>query len=301
MSSSLQIKDLCFSYQKNLVLNGVNLEIPQGEIFVLLGASGCGKSTLLNLLAGFLQPREGSIVLGDKTLCTSENSLSPQEREIGIVFQDFALFPHLSVEKNVEFGWKESSQKSVQEWIASVGLSGLENRAIDQLSGGQKQRVALARTLANDPTLILLDEPLSSLDPALRKDLATELKSLLKSSGKTCIVVTHDPDEAFYLGDRLGVMESGKLLQVGTPEELWTKPISPGISQLLSNGFFHQGKFIAVSELTLSEEGPFEMEFLEQSFENGHWVWVCRELSSGQLLRIPSEGVPPKKTSLRYR
>jgi len=207
-------------------LDSVDLDIREGEFFTLLGPSGCGKTTLLRLLAGFEQPTEGAIRLHGRDLA----GLPPFRRAVNTVFQNYALFPHMTVAGNIAFGlemqgWTRARIAGrVEEMLALVKLGGYGGRRPAQLSGGQQQRVALARALANQPEVLLLDEPLSALDLKLRKEMQIELKRLQLETGITFVFVTHDQEEALTMSDRLAVMQDGQLLQVGTPAEIYERP-----------------------------------------------------------------------------
>ncbi|HET9161387.1 MAG TPA: ABC transporter ATP-binding protein [Caulobacteraceae bacterium] len=209
-------------------VDGVSLDIAAGEFFALLGPSGCGKTTLMRLLAGFETPHEGRVMLAGEDLTDTP----PHRRALNMMFQSYALFPHLSVAQNVAFGLKmEGLGKAeiaarVEEMLTLVRLEGLGGRRPDQLSGGQKQRVALARALAKRPKVLLLDEPLAALDRKLREETRFELKALQQRLGAAFVIVTHDQDEAMALSDRMAVMDGGRIVQVGTPREVYERPVS---------------------------------------------------------------------------
>lgn len=224
----------------------VTLALQQGDLLGLLGPSGCGKTTLLRIVAGFEQPQFGLVELAGRPVAGGGYWVPPERRDTGMVFQDYALFPHLTVAENVGFGLKQSGvpnkkiilKKRIQEAIALVGLSGLEKRYPHELSGGQQQRVALARALAPQPSLILLDEPLSNLDVQERLRLRQEVRSILKETGTSAIFVTHDQEEALSISDRVGVMRGGRLEQLGTPEEIYTYPTSRFVAEFVTQANF---------------------------------------------------------------
>jgi iron(III) transport system ATP-binding protein len=205
-------------------VDGVDLNVADGHLLSLVGPSGCGKTTLLRLIAGFETPDAGEIELDGRRLCGPGTFVPPEKRKISLVFQDFALFPHMNVAANISFGLPKEADKKrrVGELLDLVGLQGLESRMPHQLSGGQQQRVALARALAAEPKLILLDEPFSNLDPSVRARVRGEVKQLLQTVGITAIFVTHDQEEALSLAEQVGVMIDGHILQVGTPTEVYT-------------------------------------------------------------------------------
>jgi len=222
----LELDSLAKSFGGPGVLEGLDLAIEEGEIVALLGPSGSGKTTLLRLLAGFETLDEGSIRMAGRDL----GALVPARRGVGMVFQHYALFPHMSVGDNVAFGLHgrgltgEASRERVASVLEQVDLGGFEERRVSEISGGQQQRVALARSLAPEPRLLLLDEPLSNLDPELRERTRRRLRKTLRRVGITTVLVTHEQDEAFELGDRVAVLHSGRLEQVGSPEALYRRP-----------------------------------------------------------------------------
>jgi len=227
MSHAVIIKDAVKKYGDFTALKGVSLEIKPGEFFTLLGPSGCGKTTLLRMIAGFNTVEGGSIYFDDKMI----NNLEAHKRDIGMVFQNYAIFPHLTVAENVAYGLKAKKvpkneiNKRVDNALDLVQIKDLKNRKPNELSGGQQQRVALARAFVIEPSVLLMDEPLSNLDAKLRVQMRTIIKKLQRRLGITTIYVTHDQEEALAISDRIAVMESGNIMQVGSPEEIYKKPI----------------------------------------------------------------------------
>lgn len=244
-----------FSQMASPAVADVTLTLNQGELLALLGPSGCGKTTLLRIVAGFERPESGTVKLGERIVASPDRWVPPEQRDTGMVFQDYALFPHLDVAENVAFGLKKrqsrensaSIKERTTEAIALVGLTGLEKRYPHELSGGQQQRVALARALAPQPSLILLDEPLSNLDVQVRLRLRQEVRAILKEIGTSAIFVTHDQEEALAISDKVGVMHKGYLEQLGTPEELYTEPASRFVAKFVTQANFlparRQGQF----------------------------------------------------------
>jgi sulfate/thiosulfate transport system ATP-binding protein len=235
---SIILENLTKRYGNQFVVDDVSLEVTDGELFVLLGASGSGKSTILRMIAGLSTPSSGRILLHERDV----TALTPQERGTGFVFQNYSIFRHMSVSENIEFGLKirkvprpERTQKR-EQLLDLVGLNGLGNRYAHQLSGGQQQRVALARALAYEPNVLLLDEPFGALDVKIRAQLRRSLKGIQRRLGVTAILVTHDQEEAFELADRIGVLERGRLLEVGAGEVLYTQPKSLFAATFLGAG-----------------------------------------------------------------
>lgn len=222
----LSIRNATRAFDDKPVLRGVNLDVDRGEIVCLLGPSGCGKTTLLRIAAGLERADSGDVLLNGQSIIDTP----VHTRDFGLMFQDFALFPHMNVEKNVEFGLRmkgmEASERQTRthEVLALVGLEGFERRDVGQLSGGERQRVALARSLAPNPRLLMLDEPLGSLDAALRERLVVDLRMIIKRVGLTALYVTHDQREAFAIADRIALMNAGQFEQIGAPAEVYRRP-----------------------------------------------------------------------------
>src|SRR5271155_1642386 len=229
----LELRGVSKEFVTHRAVAGVSLAIPRGEFFSLLGPSGCGKTTTLRMIAGFETPTAGEVWLNGARI----DSLAPYERNVNTVFQSYALFPHLTVRGNVEFGLRRKKAdgiaRRVDAVIEQVRLQGKESRMPSELSGGERQRVALARSLVLEPDVLLLDEPLSALDPNLRKQVRAELKNIQRQTGITFMFVTHDQEEALSLSDRLGVMSGGELQQVGTPEDLYLRPQTRFVASFL--------------------------------------------------------------------
>jgi putative spermidine/putrescine transport system ATP-binding protein len=232
---AISIKGLTRTFGDVRAVNGVDLEIYEGEFLTLLGPSGSGKTTVLRMIAGFEKPDSGTILLGDKDVA----QLPPYERDVNTVFQDYALFPHMNVLANIEYGLrvkgvsKDERRSRALEALKQVRLEGYEDRKPSQLSGGQRQRVALARALVNRPAVLLLDEPLGALDLKLREQMQLELKELQREVGITFIFVTHDQEEALTMSDRIAVFSQGQIEQLGTPREIYDNPKSAFVSEFV--------------------------------------------------------------------
>jgi iron(III) transport system ATP-binding protein len=224
-------------------VEAADLCVEGGEFVALLGPSGCGKTTLLRLVAGFEKPDSGEVRLGDRVVADAGMWVEPERRRVGMVFQDYALFPHLTVAENVGFGLPRRERRSrVPIVLALVDLCGLGGRYPHELSGGQQQRVALARALAPNPQLVLLDEPWSNIDPHLRASMRNELAQILRSIGVTVVLVTHDREEAFSLADRIAIMRDGTVVQEGSPEEVYLAPATRWAAEFVGAGNFLPGK-----------------------------------------------------------
>jgi iron(III) transport system ATP-binding protein len=243
----LALDHVSHAYGKQPVVQDLSLALEEGEIGCLLGASGCGKTTVLRLIAGFENPTRGSIRLRDRVVGAPDSHVPPEQRLIGMVFQDYALFPHLSIADNIGFGLREKSalvERRVTELLTIVGLAGLGDKYPHELSGGQQQRVALARALAPRPHLLLLDEPFSNLDVELRERLSLEVRAILKQTGTAAILVTHDQHEAFAVADQVGIMHAGRIEQWDTPYNLYHRPATRHVADFIGQGVFLPGQVI---------------------------------------------------------
>jgi len=247
----IEIKDLFKRYKKVVAVNHVSLEVKQGEMLTLLGPSGCGKTTTLRCIAGLEKPEGGDIIIDGKPML-SQGFVQPSKRGIGMVFQNYAVWPHMKVLQNVVYGLKlqKISKRQIKDMgyqvLDLVGLKGLEERYPSQLSGGQQQRVALARALVRNPKVLLLDEPLSNLDAKLREKMRFEIKSLARRMGITAVYVTHDQAEAMVISDRIAVMDSGNVVQLGTAHEIYEKPSNRFVADFIGTTNFVSGEVVEI-------------------------------------------------------
>lgn len=262
----LSIENLCFSYGSTQIIKNFSIQAEEGSFTTLLGASGCGKTTLLRLVSGFLEPDSGTIKINGKII----NGILPNKRKIGFVFQDYALFPHLTVEQNLFYGLnlkkrtKESKAENknlVLQTAENLGLQNLLSRFPSELSGGQQQRVALGRVLVLQPSLLLMDEPLSSLDTNLRLKVREELKEIQKKLKITTLYVTHDQEEALSLSDEIAVMNDGKLLQHGTPRQIYFEPKDRFTAEFVGRANFLNGKMIRPEWVKISSSNIDSADF----------------------------------------
>ena len=260
MNEFLAFEGVSKSFDDLLAVDGVSLGIEEGEIFALLGPSGCGKTTLLRMLAGFIEPDDGRILIEGKNIA----ALPPEKRPVNTVFQNYALFPHLSLRDNIAFGLKMAGRRAaeidgeVRKMLALVDLEAHADKKPAQISGGQKQRVAIARALINRPRVLLLDEPLAALDLKLRQRLLVELDHLHDEVGITFLYVTHDQTEAMAISDRIGILNRGKLQQVGSPPEIYESPVNSFVAAFIGDTNFVRGEVVEVrdAEYSVVESGP---------------------------------------------
>ena len=306
---STEIRNIVMDFNGFKALNGISLKIQDGEFIAVLGPSGGGKTTLLRLLAGFTPPSSGEIRIGEQVVANRDYVLPPNERFISMVFQSYALWPHMSVRKNVEFPIKNSKFVSpeirsncdsrVQELIGMVGLTGMEKRLPAQLSGGQRQRVALARALAVNPDLLLMDEPLSNLDTELRVEMRREIKELHQKTKVTVVYVTHDQSEALALADRIVVMNQGQIEQVGTPQEIYSHPATPFVAKFVGRSNLIAGTWSADTFTPAGSTACWEGSQVAPVFrESGHYPVKPEHL---QVKRDGRDGVRASVYEIEYQ
>jgi iron(III) transport system ATP-binding protein len=278
------ITGVSVTYDGLHAVDDASLTVEAGSILALLGPSGCGKTSLLRAIAGLERPTHGSIEIGGTVVSDGRTWVKPERRQVGMVFQDGALFPHLTVADNIAFGLrrpgvaasKTERSARVAELLELVDLAGLGERLPDTLSGGQQQRVALARSLAPSPSVLLLDEPFSALDAGLRTHVRAEVAHILRTVGVTSIFVTHDQDEAFVLGDRVAVMRSGRVEQIGTPDQLYRAPATPWVAGFVGEANLVTGTLNAGDGSMATPLGPVPVSDLTGRLEPGSFTLLVR-------------------------
>jgi len=317
MNRFLEVDQLTAEYEDEAVVEDINFQLYKGELACLLGPSGCGKTTILNAICGFKGVRKGTISLDGELITSPSLNVPPEKRQIGLVFQDHALFPHLTIAENISFGLRKKAKsekaKIVNELLELIGLDAHREKYPHELSGGQSQRVALARALAPQPKLLLMDEPFSNLDVELRTSLGVEIQSILKEQGTTAIMVTHDQQDAFALGDSIGVMKHGSIVQWGNAFELYHEPRSRFVAKFIGEGVFVKGQMVEANrvltsfgsvtgearstkllnqevellvrpdDVMISPDSPIRAEIVKKSFRGAQTLYTLK-LSSDELL-----------------
>ena len=298
METSLQLRELTKRYPGHLAVDGISLGIPKGGFFSLLGPSGCGKTTTLRLIAGFEEPTAGEVWLNGVLV----NGRRPYERNVSTVFQNYALFPHLTAQENIEFGLRERGVRErngrIRQALEMVRLTGKDLRYPSQLSGGERQRVALARSLVLEPEVLLLDEPLAALDPKLRHEMRVELKELQRRVGITFLFVTHDQEEAMSMSDSIAVMNNGRIEQVGTPEEVYLHPATRFVAGFLGAVNWIDGIGVRPETTGLSRTGPVNgytsvPATITRTVFLGDCIHVAARLATGEeaVAQVPRQDV----------
>ena len=300
----LELKGLTKQFGETDVLKGIDIKVAKGEFITLLGSSGCGKTTTLRIIAGLEEPDEGQVILNGQDITQTP----PERRNVNTVFQNYALFPYMNVEKNIGYGLKikkvpkDEIKRRVSEVLKMVQLEGYEKRKPDELSGGQRQRVAIARAVINQPQVLLLDEPLGALDLKLRRQMQTELKSLQKKLGITFIYITHDQEEAINMSDRIAVMRNGVFEQIGTPNEIYYQPKTSYVADFVGNAnIIHMdGKIYAIrtENVLMGDEAECTIPAVveDKSFAGGQLRIVFR-LKDGQVVTASRYGIDYELTA----
>ena len=283
----ITLRNLSHSYDQTKVLKDINLTIHEGEFFTLLGPSGCGKTTILRILAGFIEPTEGSILIGEKDI----THIAPEKRNMGVVFQNYALFPNLTVRENIAYGLKvrKASKEVIKEkcdfYMEIAGLMEYANRRIHELSGGQQQRVAIARALVMEPQMLLLDEPMSNLDVALRVKMREEIRAIQQKIGITTLFITHDQQEALAISDKIAVMKDGEVLQVGTPTQVYNHPNQEFVANFVGVSNRIGGHFVRPENLRLSHEnnGGIPVQVKNVRFGGMYYEYTVEAIKCGTM------------------
>ncbi len=324
-SQCLQIANVDISYGKTQIIHQVNFALQEGDIGCFLGPSGCGKTTLLLAIAGFVQPSSGSIRINYQTVVNEQTNVAPEKRQVGMVFQDYALFPNLTVGDNIRFGIsrqpEESQRARLAELLDLVGMTESVDMYPHQLSGGQQQRVALARALAPKPGLLLLDEPFSNLDVELREQLAHEVRSILRQEGISAILVTHDQQEAFAMADEVCVMNQGRIVQQASADTLYHDPANQFVANFIGEGVFLPatikpesildtplGEFthksaahfpvsdpvdlmVRPEHVIISEDGELSARIVDKVFRGPHYLYTLEFNDGYRLLSLVSSSM----------
>lgn len=284
-------------------VSDVSLEVREGEILTLLGPSGCGKTTTLRILAGLERPDAGRVTLDDTLLCDASTCVPPEDRDVGLVFQDFALFPHMCARENVAFGLDDETgpvrSSRVEELLELVGLADQADKRVGDLSGGQRQRIALARSLAVEPDVLLLDEPFSNLDVDLRVRMREDVRRILKEAGVTAISVTHDQEEALSISDRVAVMHEGRIEQVGTPENVFQHPTSRFVAGFLGHASFLSGWVAGdIVETPIGRIGRDQIHGLATQYDH---MWVDVMVRPDDVVAHPTADPAEANGTVTYR
>ncbi len=294
MAAIVEVKSISCHYRKETVLEQLSFHVTQGQIACLLGPSGCGKTTALRAIAGFEPISEGKISLRGEPVSSPKHVTAPEKRKIGMVFQDYALFPHMDIAGNIGFGLRKLSASQRRERVAqlltTVGLPDYQQRYPHELSGGQQQRIALARALASEPDLILMDEPFSNLDVELREQLSHEVRQILKALNTSAIIVTHDQQEAFALADVIGVMQHGRILQWDTAFNLYHEPSHRFVADFVGQGVLMKGYLVSPSSVAT-----------EIGLINGNRAYTWPKGTEVDVLLRPDDVVPDSNAKLKAK
>jgi iron(III) transport system ATP-binding protein len=287
---ALRCRGVTKAFGPTRAVDGFNLEVARGQVMALLGPSGCGKTTALRIIAGLETPDQGTVEIGGRPVAGPGVNVPPEKRRVAMVFQDFALFPHLNVGANVAFGLpKGAKRERVAELLSLVRLEGLEQRMPHELSGGQQQRVALARALASEPDLILMDEPFSNLDPSIREEVRGEVRQLLRAVGITAVIVTHDQEEALSLAGEVAVMIDGVVMQTGTPSEVYGNPANRVV-----------GEFVGAANVLPGSATGSQVECVLGRFAAPGSAGPVDVMFRAEALAMAEDGVPAEVVDIDY-
>lgn len=287
--SDVHLQQITHRYATEDVLKDIDLTIPHGSLFTLLGPSGCGKTTLLRILAGFITPTEGRVIIGDNDV----TDLGAEKRNMGVVFQNYALFPNMTVRQNIMYGLKvrkvrgDEAQQRCDHYMELAGLEHYADRNVQELSGGQQQRVAITRALVIEPQMLLLDEPMSNLDVALRVKMREEIRSIQQETGVTTLFITHDQQEALSISDRVAVMRDGVVLQEGTPENVYNHPSCDFVATFVGTSNRIGDKLVRPEQLRLADEGSgIPVRVAQVRFVGPYYEYSVESVRDGSMYRV---------------
>lgn len=281
------------------VANGIDIDIYEGEILTILGKSGSGKTSFLRMLSGLENPDGGEILIDEKLVFSKNINIEPKKREVAIVFQNYALIPHFNISSNILFG-SNATKTELEDILLKTKLKGHEDKYPHELSGGQQQRVALARALINKPKILLLDEPLSNIDTELRNILRNELKKMLKELNITSLFITHDKEDAFYLSDRIAIMDSGDILQVGSSKEIYKNPKDIYCANFLGKiNHIEDNIYIRPEDIIICEDGKYEAKIIESIFY-GNFYEIVAKYSEKNIVIYSKNDIELKEDNIRF-
>lgn len=301
MKKIVEIKNLRKLFCKGdiCVANGINLDIYEGEILTILGKSGSGKTSFLRMIAGLENPDSGEVLIDEKLVFSNSVNVEPKNRKVAIVFQNYALIPHFNISSNILFG-SNASKNELEDILLKTKLKGHETKYPHELSGGQQQRVALARALINKPKILLLDEPLSNIDTELRNLLRSELKKMLKDLNITSLFITHDKEDAFYLSDRIAIMDGGDILQVGTSKEIYHNPEDLYCANFLGKiNHIEDDIYARPEDIIICEDGKYEARFIESIFY-GNFYEIIVEYKDKNIIIYSKDDIFVQNSTIKF-
>ncbi|SFT53814.1 iron(III) transport system ATP-binding protein [Lishizhenia tianjinensis] len=278
--SYLKLENITKSFGKSQVLKEVSFAIAQNEIVALLGESGSGKTTLLRIIAGLEFANSGKVVVNDKIMQDASTFLKTEHRNIGVIFQDYALFPHLNVKQNIAYGLTDKNERILQDFLRIFELEDHAKKRPHQLSGGQQQRVAIARSIIVNPDLLLLDEPFSSLDQSLKRKVRSEISTILRRQNIPSILVTHDPDDAMEMADKIAILQKGEIVQFDTPENIYKQPINEYVGDLTGGINVINGKLVRPSDTKIRENEMGGYKVVKCSFYKGDYFITLQAVAN---------------------